>query len=76
MVSKTIQGFIRKLDRDGTVRVRERDDIMSPVVFEGAFNVDFLEVAVRAFRDCAAVVLHLGPDGSASEIVLAPPLEA
>jgi hypothetical protein len=44
-------GYVRQLDLDGTLRIRESDYSHSPTLFAGNFKSDHLEILKEAFKN-------------------------
>lgn len=44
-------GYIRQLDLDGTLRIRESDYSYSPTLFSGKFKQDHIEILKEAFKN-------------------------
>lgn len=59
MSNLSIYGYIRRLDLDGQIRVRQRDDLFSPIVFEGLFLQEILPQLKEAFHEVAPVTLEI-----------------
>lgn len=51
-------GYVRKLDLDGFVRIRESDHAYSPTLFDGKFKNDSVLVLKEAFKDNLPVEFH------------------
>jgi hypothetical protein len=45
----TITGYIRRLDLDGNIRIRQKEDLFSPILFEGTFLPSLQETLREAF---------------------------
>lgn len=59
MSNTSIYGYIRRLDLDGQIRVRQRDDLFSPIVFEGLFQLELLPPLREAFYEMIPVTLEI-----------------
>ncbi len=59
MSNTSVYGYIRRLDLDGQIRVRQRDDLFSPMVFEGLFQIELLPQLKEAFYDMIPVTLEI-----------------
>ena len=53
----TVTGYIRRLDLDGQIRIRQKDDLFSPILFEGTFSPSLEESLREAFYDCLPVTV-------------------
>ena len=48
-------GYVRQLDLDGNLRIRESDYSYSPTLFYGKFNSNNVEVLKEAFKESLPV---------------------
>jgi hypothetical protein len=70
----TVTGYIRRLDLDGQIRLREKDDLFSPIVFEGFFPQELRDVLREAFHEVSPVTIFLnGNQVTGVEIEKFPP---
>jgi hypothetical protein len=54
----TVTGYIRRLDLDGQIRLRQRDDLFSSIVFEGTYSPSLQETLREAFYDSLPVTVR------------------
>jgi len=60
-------GYIRKLDLDGSIRIREYDSAHSPTLFDGGFKDDIKINLIKAFSENMPIDFDV-QDGKISKI--------
>lgn len=62
MLTVRITGYVRAVDRDGYIRLRDANDATSPLVFDGRVESG-MEAAIRGLVDGLPVTVVREPSG-------------